>query len=506
VVDVQAQHPGHGADPVLSRRVGVSLRAVAAVGSFVILVASGVAWATYQNFTSNVPHGEALPGLAAGAKDIDGKDQNILLIGNDSRAGASAAELRALSTGNDGGSVNTDTMMLLHVPANGSRASVVSFPRDSWVTIPGNGKGKINSAYGDGYAAATNAHMSEQAAQSAGILMVARTISALTGLHIDHYMQVNLLGFYRISNAVGGVTVCLNAAQNPSTDSDAFGHGYSGINLPKGVSVIKGSQALAFVRQRHGLPNGDLDRIKRQQYFLAAAFRKVESAGVLLNPFKLHDLLKAVGSSLLTDPSLNLLALGRQFAEMSAGNITFRTIPNDGAQLIYPDGVETSIVAVNTAAMPQFIRQLQGKSGDAALAAAKPAAASSVTVDVLNGTATALLATRNADQLRRLTFRVNTVDSASGPASATLIEYPAGMEPQAKAVAAAVTGGKLVETSDVPRVTLVLGADGVQVNGLARTQSGPAQTGTASSAAKQTTAKATKSSPTAPAAGVGCIN
>jgi hypothetical protein len=101
---------------------------------------------------------------------------------------------------------------------------------------------------------------------------------------------------------------------------------------------------------------------------------------------------------------------------------------------------------------------------------------------------------------------VNTVDSASGPASATLIEYPAGMEPQAKAVAAAVTGGKLVETSDVPRVTLVLGADGVQVNGLARTQSGPAQTGTASSAAKQTTAKATKSSPTAPAAGVGCIN
>ena len=89
-------------------------------------------------------------------------------------------------------------------------------------------------------------------------------------------MQVSLLGFYRISEAIGGVTVCLNAAQNATTDRDEFGSGYSGIDLPKGVSVIKGAQALAFVRQRHGLPHGDLDRIKRQQYFLRAAFDKID--------------------------------------------------------------------------------------------------------------------------------------------------------------------------------------------------------------------------------------
>src|SRR6201999_1846764 len=118
---------------------------------------------------------------------------------------------------------------------------------------------------------------------------------ALTGLYIDHYMQVNLLGFYRISEAIGGVTVCLNAAQNASTDRDAYGSGYSGIDLPKGISVIEGAQALAFVRQRHGLPNGDLDRIKRQQYFLKSAFQKVTSAGVLLNPFKLRAMLGAIG-------------------------------------------------------------------------------------------------------------------------------------------------------------------------------------------------------------------
>jgi len=124
----------------------VGLRATVAGVSLVTLVASGLAWATYQNFKASVQHGDAVPALAAGQKDVDGKDENILLLGNDSRAGASPAELRALSTQNDGGSVNTDTMMLLHVPANGRKATVISFPRDSWVDIPDNGKGKINSA------------------------------------------------------------------------------------------------------------------------------------------------------------------------------------------------------------------------------------------------------------------------------------------------------------------------------------------------------------------------
>ena len=272
---------------------GSGVRAAIAGVSLLTIVGSGLAWATYQNFTASVHHGEAVPALAAGQKDPDGKDQNILLLGNDSRAGANAQELKALSTQDDGGSVNTDTMMVLHIPANGRKATVISFPRDSWVDIPDNGKGKINSAYGDGYAAAKNHGGDETASESAGIRLLIRTITQLTGLHIDHYVQVNLLGFYRISNAIGGVDVCLNAAQNPNTDSDALGKGYSGINLPAGHSVIKGSQALAFVRQRHGLPNGDLDRIKRQQYFLSAAFRKVVSGGVLLNPFKLRDLLKA---------------------------------------------------------------------------------------------------------------------------------------------------------------------------------------------------------------------
>jgi LCP family protein required for cell wall assembly len=445
-------------------RVGARI-AVAAI-SLLTLVGSGLAWAGYQNFTASIKHGDAVPALANGQRDIDGKDQNILLLGNDSRAGATPDELRALSTQDDGGSVNTDTMMLLHIPAGGDEATIISFPRDSWVTIPDHGKDKINAAYGDGYAAAQNAGTDDTARESAGIGLLIRTIAGLTGLHIDHYVQVNLLGFYRISSAIGGVDVCLLHAQNPTTDSDASGRGYSGINLPAGHSVIRGSQALAFVRQRHGLPGGDLDRIKRQQYFLSAAFRKVLSGGTLLNPFKLHALLHAVSSSLLTDPALNLISLAHQLQNLSSGNVTFVTIPNDGSQMIYPDGVATAVVTVDTAAMPGFVNRLQGKPADPTLASTRPAPSSSVSLDVLNGASTAGLAGRNGDALRTAGFRVDTVDSTD-PTAATTVEYPDGAQAAAKAVAAQVPGAQLVRTDSVRKVTLVLGSNGVQAKGLA---------------------------------------
>jgi LCP family protein required for cell wall assembly len=510
--------PGPPAPAGRDVRRGLQLgtRLVVATLSLLTLVGSGLAWATYQNFTESVPHGAAVPKLAANQHDVDGSDQNILLLGNDSRAGATPDELRALGTQDDGGSVNTDTMMLLHLPGDGRTATVVSFPRDSWVDIPGNGKGKINSAYGLGYVDARNHGANEVASESAGIALLIRTINQLTGLHVDHYAQVNLLGFYRISNAIGGVQVCLNAAQNPETDSDAYGKGYSGINLPAGVSTIKGSQALAFVRQRHGLPNGDLDRIKRQQYFLSAAFHQVASAGVLLNPFKLRDLLKAISSSLLTDPGLDLVSLATEFQNLSTGKINFATLPNSGAQLIYPDGVATSIIQVDTAAIPNFVRRLAGQPADPALSSVPAAAPSTVTVDVLNGTTVAGLAGRNAAALRAAGFVVNTVDSTHG-ATATAVEYPAGQQAAAKAVAAAVPGATLNETPSVQRVTVVLGSDGRQVRGVggsasssaapssATAGSGPsaAESGTAGAPASGGASTATP----APVGGpVACIN
>jgi LCP family protein required for cell wall assembly len=380
------------------------------------------------------------------------------------------------------------------------------------VDIPGNGRGKINSAYGIGYAAARSRGENELASESAGVVLLIRTINQLTGLHIDHYAQVNLLGFDRISNAIGGVQVCLNAAQNPNTDSDAYGKGYSGIDLPAGVSTIKGTQALAFVRQRHGLPNGDLDRIKRQQYFMSAAFHKVATAGVLLNPFKLHDLLGAVSSSLVTDPGLNLVSLASQFENLSSGKINFVTLPNGGPQLVYPDGVATSIMQVDIAAIPDFIRRLMGQSADPGLARVSAAPPASVTLDVLNGTPVPGVAGRNADALRRAGFTVAAVDSTEA-ATATSVEYPPGQQSAAKAVAAAVPGVTLVQTGSVQRVTLVLGTDGHEARGVAASAAPiptPTPTPTASgprSAATAPTSSATSAARPSPAQPAGgCIN
>lgn len=485
------------ADRHVSHRTRVLARSGAALLSLIVIVVSGVAWASYQNFTASIPHGAAVPALRAGQVDPDGAATDILLVGDDTRAGATPAELKALHAGRDQTTVNADTMMLLHIPAGGGAPSIVSFPRDSWVTIPGHGHNKINAAYPIGYDTARQDGAGERAAESAGINLTIRTIELLTGLHVDHYMQVDLLGFYRISQAIGGVRVCLKQAQNATTDADAYGSGYSGIDLPKGVSVIEGEQALAFVRQRHGLPHGDLDRIKRQQYFLKAAFTKITSAGMLLNPFKMHALLTAVGRSLLIDPSLNLIALARQFESLTAGTMHFATLPNSGPKMVYPDGVATSIVAVNRAAIPAFLAQLEGRTDDK-LATTKPAPAAKVTVDVLNGTSVPRLAARDATALAALGFHPAAVESAP-PTAATTVEYAGGQEAAAKALLALMPRAKAVLTPNVHRVTLVLGRNGVVVKGVHFPH--PARrTAAGTAAGADQPAK-----PAKPAAGLGCI-
>lgn len=459
--------------------------------SVLVVVGTGYAWATNRNLDNGVTRLDAL-GLVgtAGATtaNIDGEDQNILVVGNDDRAGASPAELAELSTQQDGGSINTDTMMILHVPANGSKATVISLPRDSWVDIAGFGKGKLNSVYADGDSGGGGA--------AGGAKLLISTIENITGLSIDHYVSVSLLAFYRISNAIGGVPVCLNAAQNASTDSDDYGSGYSGINLPAGESVIQGKQALSFVRQRHGLPRGDLDRIVRQQYFLAHAFSEVSSAGTLLNPAALSRLVTAVSSSLTVDQGLDLLKLATQVQNLSSGNITFVTIPTLGTPTISYGGQQVSIVKVDFAAIPAFISQVIGVP--TAYESAGTVGPSSVTVKINNGTGTSGLAARNGKSLTALGFALGepgTVDITD----VTTIEYPPGMEAQAKTLAAAVPGATVAVSSTVSGVTLALGTDGIEVPGAAPTTTGRA------SATTTTPAPATPGGST-PAPQPDCIN
>ena len=428
----------------MKRGVGIGAGVVAAVLSIAVVLGSGWAWLTYHDFKSGIHRVNAIGGAGKPGSDVDGKDQNLLIVGNDDRDTATNQELAQLGTTRDGGSYNTDTMMLMHLPANGQKATAVSFPRDSYVSIPGHGMAKLNSAYVDGM-------QDHNGNKAAGAQLLVQTIENLTGLTVDHFVQVDLLGFFRISNAIHGVQVNLCQAQHEAN---------SGINLPKGVSTIQGKQALAFVRQRYGLPNGDLDRIKRQQYFLSAAFRKVSSAGTLLNPFKLQSLLKAVSASLQMDNSLDPLKLASQFQDLSAGNLIFKTIPTHGTE----DTDVGNVVVIEPGEVKQFVTQVIGSKDNSGLGSAKTVSPGSFTVDVYNGSNTDGAASRNADMLRQLGYQVGAVETAKTHSAATVIEYPEGAQGQAKTLAQQIPGAQAQQTGSVKRVTLLLGADGLQVS------------------------------------------
>lgn len=448
----------------------------------VILVATGgYVWYNYQHFVSGITHVDAISHSNAPAKDLDGTDQNILLVGDDHRpAGATAQQLAQLGTTADGGGTNTDTMMVLHVPADGRKATLISFPRDSWVNIPGFGMNKLNAAFAFG---------SENGGGDAGgARLLISTIQNLTGLTIDHYVRISMLGFYNVVNALGPVNVCLNNAVNDP---------YSTVNLPKGVSTLNAQQALAFVRQRHGLPNGDLDRIVRQQYFLSVEARQILSVGTLLNPVKLQNVLDAVSSSIQTDPDLNLIALATQLHGLSADNLGTATIPVSGTPTITVDGNDVSIVQVDTAAMPAFIHSVIGNPS--AYDNAQAAAPSSVTVTVLNGSGTDGLAASNTATLAALGFKTGTPGTTTTTATTT-VEYPSGMEAAAKALAAHVPGATVSATGSVSGVTLVLGTDGVQASASSASSGGASASSSAPAPAPSSTA------PTKTYAQGACIN
>ncbi len=417
-------------------------RIVSGLLSATIIAGFGYGWKNYRDLNNGLQRLAIHTGTQNGS-DIDGRDQNLLIVGNDDRTDMTRAEARALHTGRGQGSISTDTMMIVHVPADGSKATLISLPRDSYVAIPGHGMNKLNSAYAAAYTHTTG---NLNARRAAGADLLIKTISHLTGLTIDHFVQVGLLGFYRISNAIGGVTVDLCRAVNDS---------YSGLRLSAGKHIIQGVTALAFVRQRHGLTNGDIDRTQRQRYFLTAAFRKIASAGTLLNPGRLHDLVRAVDTSLYVDSGANIGNLGAQMADLSANNIVGRAIPFQGFDNNSPVG---SVVLVDPARVRKFVNALIG-SGNSALANATPVDPSTVTVSVLNGGAANGAAGRAAATLRSAGFTATPGDSTA-PSATTIIEYAGGQEAQAKTLARYVPGAVL-RSGSVSAVTLVLGSDGL---------------------------------------------
>ena len=142
------------------------------------------------------------------------------------------------------------------------------------------------------------------------------------GVPIDHFAEVNLVGFYDLATALGGIKVCLNRAVNDSQ--------YSGAVFPAGVQTISGVQALQFVRQRHGLPNGDLDRTHRQQAFITGVITKFRSQGLFGDLGKLQSLLTVAKKDVVIDSGWDVLGFLPQAKALTGGHITFHTLPIEG--------------------------------------------------------------------------------------------------------------------------------------------------------------------------------
>jgi LCP family protein required for cell wall assembly len=425
-------------------RTRLAFRRTIAIVVVLLLIGVGYVAFNYQSFIAGITHVNA---LVPGGKS-SGKAQNILLVGDDHRpAGATAAELAQLGTTEDGGGTETDTVMVLHIPADGQNPTLISLPRDSWVNVPGAGMHKLNSAFAIGEATGGDA---------GGAQMLVRVVQNLTGLTINHYVRISLLGFYNVVNALGPVTVCLNHAVDDP---------YSGVDLPAGVSTLDAQEALAFVRQRHGLAGGDLDREIRQQYFLSIEAHNILSAGTLLNPVKLHNVLSAVSSSIETDPGLNLPDLAAQVKGF-AGHLSSTTIPIVGTPTITVNGAYVSIVQVNTAAIPAFIAAIVHPKPVAKNTAAAAPSPSSISLAVLNGRQVIGAAATASAALKQAGFTVGTPADAIEQETTT-VNFPKGDAAQAAVVATYLPGAKPKLTAGLGHIEVVLGTDAIVVNAAA---------------------------------------
>jgi LCP family protein required for cell wall assembly len=252
---------------------------------------------------------------------------NWLIAGSDSRGGLTKQQEDQLALGHDVSGQRSDTIMILHIPANGTRPVLVSIPRDSYVLIPGNGYNKINAAFSIG-----------------GPKLLIQTVQNVTGLRIDHYMGIGFGGLVGVVNDVGGVQMCL---PGPMKDPKA------GLNLKAGCQTLNGDQALGFVRTRE-FPLGDLQREQDQRALLKSLLSKMTSVGTLINPFAVIPAARGAAASLTVDQ-------GTQLSQLVSVAFALKN-PVTTAVPLSPDPFANtsvgSVVEWNTAEAQQFFHDL----------------------------------------------------------------------------------------------------------------------------------------------------
>jgi LCP family protein required for cell wall assembly len=297
--------------------------------ALLLVAVTGAGYVIFRHFDANLKQDDIRGLLGAQPVNLHPQAENIMVIGSDSRQGLSKAYGSGLVTD------QSDTLMIIHIPADRKWAEVMSIPRDSWVNIPackmGNGQMsspqqyKINEAFAIGNLDGNHTAL--------GIACTVKTLEQDTGIYIDHFIAVNFTGFKDMVAALGGVYEC-----NPTPINDPN----SNLHLAAGTHLLTPTQALGYVRARYTLGDGsDLERIDRQQAFMSSLVSRVKSE--LLNPIAIYRFLDATTKSLTIDSQLGgvtgLYNLGQSLRGIPSSKIAFFTIPNvprgDGANVLW---------------------------------------------------------------------------------------------------------------------------------------------------------------------------
>lgn len=429
---------------------------LAIAATAIIVVGSLFAYGLFRNVADSIRHDNVTAAmLGKRPPKLDGS-VNILVIGSDSRSG---------THGHYGYGIygsRSDTSMLLHISPDHTKAVVVSFPRDSMVPVlqclrdghghpgqqaaPGQTE-QLNSAYSFG-----------------GAACLWKTLEQTTHIHIDHFVEVNFSGFKSIVNDVGGVKVCLPfPIQDPA----------SGLNLTAGVHNIGGAQALAFVRERHVGLGSDLQRIQRQQYFLASAMQKIKQTNVLGNPTQLYSVVHDVAQSLTTDSGLTLstmVSIAYGMRGLSSGGLQFISLPvvpdpadpQNRVDWAQPQASQLFSAIAHDTHLSKAIRAAKHAHGKKRKPAQK-VSPSQVQVDVLDGSGAVGVAGTTAAALTSRGF--NVIGEGNAPNfsyTSTVIQYSSASQMPAVNTLKAELGQAQVQQSgsvQAGTISLILGSD-----------------------------------------------
>lgn len=446
-------HSRRRARPV--RRGRRALRVAAICLAVLVVATAGAGWWFYQHLNNNI-HSVALDGKGGSEKpDAFGRTPiNILVMGSDGRTSAADCKLGGgcARTGVQSGNGNADVEMVVHIAADRSNATVMSIPRDTMTQVPAC-KGTNGAPSTSGYYGQINS------ALSYGPACQVTTVHQLTGIPIDHFVKVDFSGVVSMSDAVGGVSVCVS-----SNVYDTYSH----LKLSKGTHTLKGVAALEFVRSRHGFGDGsDLGRTYAQHMFLSSMIRKFKSAGTLTDPSAVYGLANAATKALTVDTGLGsiskLVGLATDLNKVPSKRITFTTMqtapdPNNSARVVVGAGAKSLF---STIADDQSLTGASGKKSAAASATAQAVDVSRIAVKIENGTGISGRASVLATALTGKGFSPGTTTAnAPSTATTTTLSYGTGQKPEAQAVARTLgLPSSHLEQGSGSGLTLVIGSD-----------------------------------------------